>query len=204
MEISEEVLDGIRELVTIGVGHSAGMLNDLTNAHVTLTVPEVHIYEITPETMLTVSNLGMISDDTSQILLSFTGECSGSLSLIIPHKSAINLVILLTGEDSSPDEMDALRVETLLEVGNIIISSVMSSFSILLSSRLLFKFPSYYIGKGLIEGQMSKTKPEIAILAKTQFEVQKKTIEGNILFLLTSSSFERYRNSIIHVMERGL
>jgi len=204
MEISEEVLDGIRELVTIGVGHSAGMLNELTNAHLTLTVPEVQVFQITQETILNVVNQGMIPSDTSQILLSFSGECSGSISLIIPHKSAINLVLILTGEEGSPDEMDALRVETLLEVGNIIISSVMSSFSILLTSRLSFRFPSYQSGNWIIEDKISKNNPEIGILAKTRFEVQKKNIEGSILFLLTASSFEKYKKSIIHIMESGL
>lgn len=204
MDISEEVLDGIRELVTIGVGHSAGMLNEQTNAHVTLTVPEVHIYEMKPETMVDVANLGLNPEDASQVLLSFSGESSGSLSLLIPYKSAINLVILLTGEDASPDEMDALRVETLLEVGNIIISSVMSSFSILLTSNLSFLFPSYHTGTWMIQNQISETNLEIGILAKTTFEVQQKMIEGYLLFLLTRPSFEQYCKSIIQIMERGL
>jgi len=146
MEISEEVIDGIRELITIGVGHSAGMINELTKAHVTLTVPEVRIFDINHQTALSALDV-TDPDESSQVILSFSGEYTGSLSLIIPYKSAIHLVVFLTGEEGSPDEMDALRVETLIEVGNVVISSVMSSFSILLSSPLTFLYPVYRIGK---------------------------------------------------------
>lgn len=204
MDISEEVLDGIRELVTIGVGHSAGMLNELTKAHVTLTVPEIQIFEQISDGILRSADIGINPGDTSQVFLSFSGECSGSLSLIIPNMSAINLVILLTGEDGSPDEMDALRIETLLEVGNIIISSFMSSFSILLSSHLSFLFPGYQTGIWKIASQTFDSKPEIGILARTRFQVQHKEIEGFLLFLLTRASFERLEESIYRLMERGL
>jgi chemotaxis protein CheC len=204
MDISEEVLDGIRELVTIGVGYSAGMLSELTKAHVTLTVPEIQIFEQISDGILNSTDLGMKPEETSQVFLSFSGECTGSLSLIIPNMSAINLVILLTGEDGSPDEMDALRVETLLEVGNVIISSVMSSFSILYSSHLSFLFPSYQTGTGKMASHPFDSKSEIGILARTRFQVQNKEIEGFLLFLLTRASFERFEESIHHLMERGL
>ncbi|MFH0966220.1 MAG: chemotaxis protein CheC, partial [Methanobacteriota archaeon] len=132
MNIPEEVLDGIRELITIGVGRSGGMLYRLTNAHVTLTVPDVHISDLASENYMGTALHQLTSDDTSYVTLKFSGELTGSFSLMIPYSSALNLVFILTREEGSPDEMDALRVETLLEVGNIIISSVMSAFSILL------------------------------------------------------------------------
>ncbi|MDD3574842.1 MAG: hypothetical protein PHD71_07375, partial [Methanospirillum sp.] len=94
MKISEEVIDGIRELITIGVGSSAGMINELAKAHVALTVPEVRIFEINS---ITPSALDIsVPDESSQVILSFTGEFTGSLSLIISYQSAIHLVVLLT------------------------------------------------------------------------------------------------------------
>ena len=204
MDTSEEVLDGIRELVTIGVGHSAGMLNELTNARVTLTVPEIHIIDDVSDIFLHTPYQGINPGETSQVLLSFSGECTGSLSLLIHDKSAINLIILLTGEDASPDEMDVLRVETLLEVGNIITSSVMSSFSILFASHLSFQFPTCRTGTLNIQHSLYDNRPEVGIQALTRFHVRQKEIEGIILFLLTRSSFERIKESILYIMERGL
>ncbi|MGV8108816.1 hypothetical protein [Methanospirillum purgamenti] len=204
MEISEEVIDGIRELVTIGVGHSAGMLNDLTNAHITLTVPDVHIFKMGQENAFTPVLYPMTPEGTSQVTMSFFGECTGSLHLIFPNKSAINLVIILTKEDESPDEMDALRVETLMEVGNIIMSSVMSSFSILLTSRLSFLFPSYQTGIRNMNNSASQVSSDIGIMARTRFEVHEKEIEGLLFFFLTESSFKHIQKRILEIMECGL
>lgn len=202
MKLSEEVIDGIRELITIGVGNSAGMINELTRAHVTLTVPEVRIFELTNNvpSALDIS----VPDESSQVLLSFSGEFSGSLSLIIPYKSAIHLVVLLTGEEGSLDEMDALRVETLIEVGNVIISSVMSSFSILLKSHLTFLYPVYHTGKWMNNALVENSHPNEGILARTKFHIQDREVEGFLFFSITSATLENMQNAIIQLMERGL
>ena len=186
MNVSEEVLDGIRELITIGVGRSAGMLNRLTNAHITLTVPDVHIVDIASEYYISTVLHHRTPEDTSYVTLKFSGELTGSFSIMIPYMSALNLVIILTGEEGSPDEMDALRVETLLEVGNIIISAVMSSLSILLPVRLSYEFPSYRSeNTANILNPLILNHSDIGIIAKTHFIVQEKEINGEIFILLT-------------------
>lgn len=203
MEISEEVVDGIRELVTIGVGQSAGLLNDLTSAHVTLTVPEIRIFENPHENLSVFRSLGTDDQTLSQVSLSFSGHGEGSISLIFPDKSAINLIILLTGEEGSPDEMDVLRVETLLEVGNIIISSVMSAFSLLSSRRLTYGTPIYRVETPAVT-TFTGTGNEVGILARSTFELRSIEIEGFILCMLSPAAFEALKASILEVMERGL
>ncbi|HOJ97855.1 MAG TPA: chemotaxis protein CheC, partial [Methanospirillum sp.] len=41
--VPQPVLDGIKELVNIGVGRAAGSLNTMTGYHVTLRVPEISL-----------------------------------------------------------------------------------------------------------------------------------------------------------------
>ncbi len=205
MNITEEVLDGVRELITIGVGRSGGMLSRLTHAHVTLTVPDVRISDDSSDNGKIEDFNHLSFDNTSNITLPFSGEITGSLSLMIPHASALNLVAILSGEEGSPDEMDALRVETLLEVGNIIISSVMSAMSILLSSRLHFEFPSYQTEK--IHSPFNpgiRNRSDIAIMANTHFAVQQKDIAGEICILLTRESYDHIEKRIGTIMETGL
>lgn len=201
MKISEEVIDGIRELITIGVGSSAGMINELAKAHVALTVPEVRIFEINS---ITPSALDIsVPDESSQVILSFTGEFTGSLSLIISYQSAIHLIVLLTGEEGSPDEMDALRVETLIEVGNVIISSIMSSFSILLKTHLSFLHPVYRTGKWIENKLIINSHPEVGIFARTNFHILDREIEGFLFFSMTSDSLVHMQDAITNIMERG-
>lgn len=205
MNIPEAVLDGVRELITIGVGRSGGMLNRLTNAHVTLTVPDVQITDVASEHYLTTAVHRLTSGNTSYVTLRFSGELTGSFSLMIPHQSALNLVAILTGEEESPDEMDALRVETLLEVGNIIISAVMSALSILLTTRLSFEFPSYHSEKTQdLINPLILNRSDIGIIARTHFVVQQKEIEGDIFMLLTRDSYQHIEERIDTIMDMGL
>lgn len=202
MHVSEEILDGVRELITIGVGRSAGMLNRLSNAHVTLTVPQVQITD--KPTWYSESSLTTLSGDeqTSQIILQFSGDMTGSFRLVIPYDSALNMVMILTGEENSSDEMDILREETLLEVGNIIISSVMSSLSIVLPSPLSFQFPIYRTDRW--SGTDPDRKPGVVIVAGVRFELQQKIIVGEMIILLTKESFICIDQGIRLIMEEGL
>jgi chemotaxis protein CheC len=204
MDVSEEVLDGVKELITIGVGRSAGMLNRLTRTHVTLTVPEVCISDTYSECTIKHSITTQDTHHTSRVVLDFSGEITGTFNLIIPHISALNLVIILTGEEGSPDEMDALRVETLLEVANIIISSVMSALSILISSKLSFQYPSYQTSSSDGEHLTFKDQSDVGINARTRFLVQEKEIEGDIFIVLNRESFEHLTARIMTLMETGL
>ncbi|PKL59309.1 MAG: hypothetical protein CVV33_08500 [Methanomicrobiales archaeon HGW-Methanomicrobiales-4] len=205
MNIPEEVIDAVRELITIGVGRSGGMLSRLINAHVTLTVPEVQISDVASENYMSTALHRLGTEDTSYVTLKFSGELTGSFSLMIPYVSALNLVVILTEEEGSPDEMDALRVETLLEVGNIIISAVMSSVSILLTKRLIFEFPSYHSEKVLnLLNPLILNQSDIGIIARTHFTVQEKEIVGDIFILLTQESYHYIENRIGTIMERGL
>jgi chemotaxis protein CheC len=197
MEITPVILDGVKELITMGVGRAAGMLNQLTGAHVSLHVPDVQIIETTSECIQTVSQ-----KSSSQVSLNYAGLLTGSTVLIIPHASALNLVTILTGEEQTMAEMDALRVETLLEVGNIIISALMCSFSTLMDTRLAFQFPAYHAGttNSIIEQAMSN-QYGVCIAAQITFEVQKRRIEGDLILLLTSDSLDNLKHRILFLIK---
>ena len=99
--------------------------------------------------------------------------------------------------------MDVLRVETLLEVGNIIISSVMSAFSLLSSRRLTYRTPIYRVVTPAVT-TFTGTGNEVGILARSTFELRSIEIEGFILCMLSPAAFEALKASILEVMERGL
>lgn len=198
MNISPVVLDGVKELITIGVGRAAGMLNQLTGAHISLYVPDVHIYETSCGSI----HPHLSHESTSQVSLHYTGLLTGSTVLIIPHSSALNLITILTGEDQTLAEMDALRIETLLEVGNIIISALMSSLSTHMDSRFSFKFPEYYDGTtDTLTIDALFCNYDIRIDAQITYVVQKKRIEGGLVILLTTDSFDRLTSRMFTIMK---
>ncbi|HWQ68039.1 MAG TPA: hypothetical protein VN372_14370 [Methanospirillum sp.] len=197
MEIAPVVLDGIRELITMGVGRAAGMLNPLTGAHITLSVPDVNILHNVME-----CHIHSVPEESASLVnLIFNGNLSGSTILIIPHISALNLVTILTGEEGTAAEMDALRVETLMEVGNIIISAIMSALCTLLETRLNYQIPVYRTGTAasLITHTLTSAE-DTSIIAHIMLQTHKREIHGDIIISLSGSSFQSLKERILTVM----
>lgn len=189
MEIDAEALDAIRELINIGVGRAAGMLNDMTGCTVRLNVPTVRI--------LKIDELAGAEEVRAQVTLStvslaFEGPLCGMSALVFPQESAAALVTLLSGETGKSPELDALRIETLNEVGNIVINSVMGSIANLLRQHLTYTLPRYQEIPVLLLTRSSRCQSpdDRVILADTHFSLEDQDIAGSILLVLEVGSLE--------------
>jgi chemotaxis protein CheC len=200
--MDDETLDAIRELVNIGVGKAAGQLNQMTGSHIRLQIPTVSLL---PFTDITSSDHAMLSGEVlSAVLLNFKGTFSGITAVVFPPASAASLVMLLTGEKEQSPELDAMRVEALKEVGNIIINAVMGSIANVLGERLTYSIPSYHEGPfmSVAELQRKTSKDEWVMLARTNFLIESLNIEGDILLILEVGSLDRLVKSIRRVSEK--
>lgn len=187
-EVSGGGIDAIRELITIGLGRSAAMLNDLTRSHITLEVPSVRIASFKN---LSVEFDQAHQDEYATVNLSFKGAFSGTTALMIPEESAAWLVMALTGEVSDSPDLDLVRAETLTEVGNIIINGVMGSIGNVLEEPLSYSLPEYIDGG--IRAIIHKTPwdPETpVIIAVTRFTIKDLSVTGEILIILEVGSLE--------------
>ena len=186
--------DGIQELITIGIGKAAGMLNRMTNAHVHITVPDVEIIKTDTGNPIYPNLL----DNVSLVTMEYSGDICGLINLIIPYASAVNLVDLLSGERVSTVEMDAARIETLMETGNILISTTMSALCTVLTSYPDYRLPLYRDGrKNVILIDLYQPAYEVTVLVRIRFEVHGRIIEGDIIFLLTIDSINNLISRII-------
>ena len=196
MEIDKESLDAITEIINIGVGRSASLLNQMTNSNIRLRVPKIFVIRFKE---LADTNWSLFGEDVlSTVMLEFQGNFSGLTAILFPPESAASLVMLLSGENDPKAEMDAIRVETLKEVGNIIINSVMGSISNVLSQHLSFSLPVYYEGKPSSIASTRRTigDDDCVIVAHTQFMIESRNIEGKILILLEVGSLESLVESL--------
>jgi len=185
--VSEPVLDGIRELVNIGIGKAAGSLNTLTGHHVILNVPDIRISQtdvlkdkiLTPDSPYTAINQD------------YSGAFMGTTILIFPDKSADSLFLLLTGEQGRNKENEELWEMTLLEVGNIIINAVMGSITNILEEKLEFHLPEYRENsvKNLLDNAFFVESKSV-IMARAQFSVDVQDISGEILLFLADQSID--------------
>ncbi len=199
MEVDDEAIDAIRELINIGVGRAAGLLNDMTSRKIALRVPSVRVIRYSDLSHFTEF---IPAEELSTITLGFQGPLSGLSALVFPPKSAASLVMLLTGETEQTAELDAIRVETLKEVGNIIINAVMGSIANVLDHHLTFTLPSYQeiSLSGLARSQNNHSE-EWIVLANTHFNIEQTDIEGNILLVLEVGSMDSLLAGI-HRMNR--
>lgn len=200
MEISEEGIDAIRELINIGVGRAAGLLSDMTGTHIRLDVPEVRILRLTDLT----GQSGPFTEDhlaggqLSAVTLKFRGSFTGTSILVFPPESAAILITALTGEKIEPSELDALRIETLNEVGNIVNNAVMGSMTNMLDERLMYSMPTYL--EGNIEEILSEGGTrhfEWIILARSFFNLQDLKAVGTILIIFEIGSLDSLLEKIL-------
>lgn len=196
ISLDDETQDAIRELVNIGVGKAAGQLNQMTGSHIRLQIPTVSLVSFAD---LMSTGKSMLSGDVlSAVLLEFKGTFSGVTAVVFPPASAASLVMLLTGEREQSPDLDAMRVEALKEVGNIVINAVMGSIANVLGERLVYSIPNYYEGPFLSVSELQKknAKDECVLLARTNFLIESLNIEGDILLILEVGSLDRLVESI--------
>jgi chemotaxis protein CheC len=196
MDVDKESLDAITETINIGVGRSASLLNQMTGSHIQLQIPKLSVFQFKD---LKDNNWSLDGEEImSTVMLEFQGNFSGVTAVLFPSDSAASLVMLLSGENEPGPEMDALRIETLKEVGNIIINSVMGSISNVLSKHLSFSLPVYYEGKlsAVAATRNHFEDDDWVIIAHTHFQIESENIEGKILLVLDIRSLEHLIESI--------
>ncbi len=185
--ITTELRDALREIINIGVGKAAGMLNELLNNHIILEVPQVAVIPFSD----IEREFGLMRTlSVSAVRLRFKGPITGVSSLVFPPDSAAKLVDILMGEEPLSDDLDAIKIGTLSEVGNIILNAVMASFSNTLETRLSYTIPAYVEGSmtSVLHLDMERDAPVLS--ATTRFTVESHRIEGEIILLFEIGSFD--------------
>lgn len=194
MNGQERRMDALVELVTLGIGQAAEVLNLMLDSHIELAAPEIRI--LTGEALL--DTLGTGGDRLSAVSMRYQGEIEGVSELVFRSAEAGRLVDCITGEEHCRGEgLDALRAGTLCEVGNIVINAIMGAVSNELHFHLTYSVPAYL--EGAAGALMAETRLEDAqavLLVKTVFRVQSLQIEGEIAVFLSMDSLQRLQAAL--------
>lgn len=189
MNPTTEQLEALQEVINIGVGQAAGVLNEVLSSHIHLEIPYITL--LTPDAVKKVLEEKMGRDDFSAVQLHFTGSLSGNAELLFPTDSASKLVDLLTDEDASVPDMDSLKIGVLTEVGNIVISGVMGTISNLLHQDLDYLLPLYMEGKAedMLDYKEINSQYQM-LMAQAHFSTEQMNIQGDILLVFNIGSFD--------------
>jgi len=202
LAIKDIHLDVLRELINIGTGQAANMLNQMTSTHVELRVPEVCIYDT--KELLVEEDL-LAKQTVMAIRLGFDGFFSGLSVLFFPVAEASKLVSILIGSEPPAGEMESLRIGALQEVGNIVLNGVMGSIANALSNHFTYLPPDHF--EVSFEDLLTRTTSgsQTVLFARTSFLLEKHVIEGHVIILFEMSEFDKLLGAIDHMLrEKGM
>lgn len=192
MTLTEYQTDVLGELINIGTGNAANVLNQMVQSHITLQVPGILL--VSPSELK--DQYKSSGDKCVAIRIEFGGAFEGITALIFSPSSASSLVSLLVGQADLGMDMDSLRIGTLQEVGNIVLNGVMGSFSNMLGEHLNYMPPDYH------EGEVASLLPTEAeqqgaiLFIRANFIIEEHLIEGDVLIFFNASTLREITRQI--------
>ncbi len=205
--ITSKQIDILKELINIGVGRGASALNTMLKSHIRLYVLSLKIIS-SVDLKNEIKVLG--ANKLLSVTLGFGGTVSGNAQLIFSADSSVKLAKQLIGDESVTVDIDTLKEDMLCEAGNVVLNSVMGSFSNLLGLDLEFIVPTYYEGDiKLLSKKDTKQPDPVIVLARTEFNVEALNIDGHIVLFFWEDSFsdllrkmDKYASDMV-VEQRG-
>lgn len=189
MNLTEQQSDFLTEIINIGIGRSANVLNKIVKNRVSLRVPKIEL--------INVANVNKhfnseSNTEMSMVSLGFKGELLGSVALMFTSSNAVKMVDLLTDKNYEELEMDQLRSSTLNEVGNIVLNSLIGTLGNLLKTRFKYSIPQFKECKTKDILSENENKAEYLIFAETHFKIKNTNIDGSFMLYFEVGSLDAF------------
>src|SRR5437667_393138 len=132
----------LREVASIGAGHAATALSQLTNRRIMISVPQINIARLEEVPDL----LGNPQDVVAAVLMHMLGDLTGRTLLLFPEAVGRRLCdMLLRRPIGTTNVFDALEQSCLKEAGNILSGAYMNALSDFMGMLLLPSVPSLVV-----------------------------------------------------------
>ncbi len=195
MILSDLQLDFIKEIINIGIGKGADVLNKLVHEKIELRTLDLKIQKVDQS-----NNIVIGEKDTSSVVMTFSGPISGRTSLLFPSESALKLVHLIAPGLTKMNDFSHLKMNVLMEVGNIVINGIIGSIANVLQLHLSYSLPTYE--QGCVNTWHSSEDTQYIIIISTEFKVQNNKIYCNIIICLEVKSLAKLINFINKALTR--
>ena len=189
MKIEELDHDALTELFNIGLHRAASSLSELTGQRIIVDLPRLWICPI-EETHARLVDL--LDGDLATVHQIFKGTVTGDAVLVLDYESATRLAALMTdGSVALGGRLDQSAREVLAEVGNVILSSCLSSFGDMLQVAVSFSVPRMHVEslEGLLRSlRVDSEDLSYALLAATRFRLTEGEVGGYLIIAVGMSS----------------
>ncbi len=196
LDFNTEQTDAIAEIINIGVGKAAESLSQITGEAVKLSVPEIQILE-TDEIVTYLKGKFDVKDKLITLQQAFKGDFTGAALLLFGKLDVKKLVDLMLGEDAFLQNGEEAYEDTILEIGNIFLSACVGMFGDTIETHISFLPPRIFKnGMQLVQDNTDNTLMRYAMVAKCDFSVKGKEINGFLVLVISISSMKLLLSSL--------
>lgn len=190
-------LDILTEIGTIGAGNATTSLSVLLNSKLSMKIPKVSFMNFDDF----VESIGGADNVIAGVMSNITGEIEGFVLFAMDIKDAHRLVNRLLGiELSEINAFNDIDLSAVKEIGNILISSYLSSIETLTGISIRPSNPMLSIDMaGAIlsfPAVVNSREHDDVLRIESQFEGEDLSIEGHIMMIADTQSYMIIRNRL--------
>ncbi|MDE7368110.1 MAG: chemotaxis protein CheC [Lachnospiraceae bacterium] len=190
-KLDETGLDMLTEIGTIGAGNATTSLSVLLDSKLSMKVPKVSFMNLDDF----VESIGGAENIIAGVMSNITGDIEGFVLFAMDLRDARRLVNRLCGiEISKLDPFTELDLSAVQEIGNILISSYLSSMETLMGMKMRPSNPMMTIDMaGAIlsfPAVVNSREHDDVLRIESQFEGEDLSIDGHIMMISDSNSYK--------------
>ena len=190
-------LDVLREIGTIGAGNATTSLSVLLDSKLSMKIPKVSFMSFDDF----VESIGGAENVIAGVMSNITGGIDGFILFAMDMRDAHRLVNRLQGEElSNVDLFDDMDLSAVKEIGNILISSYLSSIETLTGIHIRPSTPMLSIDMaGAIfsfPAIVNSREHDDVLQIESQFEGEDLSIEGHIMMIADTESYMIIRQKL--------
>lgn len=194
--LSLEQEDILKELMNIFVGEAASLLSEITNKKIHLSVPQLSMISSKDKNIIDSSKIPeLLSGTLLASSLRFGDKFKGKAELIFPTDKIKFLTKLCIEETDETDEgmnIDDTDFDVMMEIGNIILNSIIGGIGNLINIKLEYHIPEIEIFDIInYKKRFSESDNLYFLMLYVSFEVDEIETIGIIVinFIANSISF---------------
>ncbi len=197
-ELSELEQDALIEIFNIGMGRSAGVLNQIANENVGIDIPKLHLVR-TEEAITKL--LQQRLEPVSAVKQSFTGDFSGQAMLLFNQEDGLKLVRRLLADSVPLESLSELEQDSLSEIGNIILNACFGTVINFLKADIVIQMPEFRQGK-IADIYESEEDSEWSLYLEVRFSLPSESIEGSVALVMGVKSLNIFKEAVTDLVKR--
>jgi len=196
-KMSQEQIDVLKEIVTIGAGNAATALSQMLKKKIDIIVPDVKITAIEK----TSDIFGGAETLVSAVYLGLLGDVSGVILFLFSKEEAHKLTdILLDRQIGRTKILDKMDQSALKETATILSGAYLNALSKLLNMRLLVSSPAFVqdMAGAVVDNILIETSKEAdhCLLINTELKVTEEKVGAYFFFIPDKKSLEKILKAI--------